>query len=229
MLSKTKILALFIPAIVLFAGCSSNSFPEGSYLEKQKEIAKEKQVKLIAAVFAGDHKEVERNVTNDNVNTIYHNSLSQNIGRYFVALKTISGYGGFDALFEAEQNNIDRYSLLMIASRKGYKDIVITLLEYGAKINYKAIHPNTRTINSTAISEAYFNGHYEIADLLVKNGANPTFKNEKYGGLSTKNCILTKVCAKACLSTKHIESIFEDKCTYKTKQELLKSILNKTH
>lgn len=186
MLSKTKLISLLILAIVLFAGCSSNSFPEGSYLEKQKEIAKEKQVKLIAAVFAGDHKEVEKNVTNDNVNTIYHNSLSQNVGRYFVALKTISGYGGFDALFKAEQENIDRYSLLMIASRKGYRDIVITLLEYGAKINYKAIHPNTRTINSTAVSEAYFNGHYEIADLLVKNGANPNYNTEKYGKIKNR-------------------------------------------
>ena len=63
---------------------------------------------------------------------------------------------------------------LMIASYKGYRDLVQTLLELGAD-------PNIQTeYGKTALMRATFNGHIEIAGDLLRYGADPNLQDQDY-------------------------------------------------
>ena len=70
--------------------------------------------------------------------------------------------------------NIDdlKRTLLYLAARNGFKDIVEYLIKIGADLN------STQSTGSTPLHAAAFYGHKDIVKLLIDNGANPNIKNK---------------------------------------------------
>jgi ankyrin repeat protein len=67
----------------------------------------------------------------------------------------------------------DGYSVLHLATRSGYPEIVQQLLAAGADVNAVS------TITSTALLYAAFRGHAAIFDVLLAAGANPKARNSQ--------------------------------------------------
>jgi hypothetical protein len=75
----------------------------------------------------------------------------------------------------ANPNAVDGagYSVLMLASHRGYTAIVQSLVEYGADVNLTADRGNT------ALSEAVENGHLQVVKLLLQKGAKVDVRSSK--------------------------------------------------
>jgi ankyrin repeat protein len=70
---------------------------------------------------------------------------------------------------------------LMIASAEGHREIVLLLLQAGAKVdtlNAPNIVPSDRK-RRTALVAAAYKGHEETVPILVENGADVTVKDKK--------------------------------------------------
>ncbi len=71
------------------------------------------------------------------------------------------------------------YTLLHLAARKGYIEIVVMLLEEAKKRNVDIINRSADNGN-TPLHDAAHGGHLAVVELLVESGANPNVKN-KFG------------------------------------------------
>ncbi|GIY07919.1 ankyrin-1 [Caerostris darwini] len=73
------------------------------------------------------------------------------------------------------------YTALHLCSERGYIDLVVLLLEHKARVSFteldlmeKALgNPPRATIADEPLRLAIKNGHYEVAEILLKNGADP--------------------------------------------------------
>lgn len=107
-----------------------------------------------------------------NLYSLIKEKQAQQLSNYEKGVETLINAGA-NVYVRNERNN----SLLMIAAQKGYLQIAETLLKNGLSNNEK----NQKDLALiTAIRQGFYENRFEMAQLLLKNGANPNFLIDDY-------------------------------------------------
>ncbi|KFM83067.1 Ankyrin repeat domain-containing protein 50, partial [Stegodyphus mimosarum] len=101
-------------------------------------------------------------------------------------------YAAFQQYFDAlnlllvrgcDPNAMDEigYTALHLCAERGYEDLVLLLLQHNARVSFTELNRNDKalgnppraTLADEPLRLAIKNGHYEVAEILLKNGADP--------------------------------------------------------